>query len=84
MTTKKLSFWRGPTWLPMAWMMLEVLEKYGYEDEYISAATRLYDMIIADGELSELFNSQTGEGLGVPRQGWTAAIFLKFKAVLNR
>ena len=76
--------WRGPTWLPMAWMMLEVLQKYSCEEEYCAAATRLYEMIKDDGEFSELFNSQTGKGLGVPQQGWTAAIFLRLKKELGR
>lgn len=72
--------WRGPTWMPMAWMMLEVLRKYEFDVERKLAADRLYELMIQDGELHELFNSQTGEGIGIPQLGWTAAIFLKLKA----
>jgi hypothetical protein len=40
-------------------------------------------MIIEDGKISELFNSQTGKGLGREQQGWTAAILLKFKMEID-
>lgn len=38
--------------------------------------------MIADGNLRELFNSATGEGLGAHQQGWTAAICLRLKMEL--
>lgn len=76
--------WRGPTWMPMAWMMLQVLDKYGFEEEYNHAANRIFDLLVQDGELHELFNSQTGEGIGIPQLGWTAAIYLKLKDELGR
>ncbi|MBQ6164385.1 MAG: hypothetical protein IJK23_07920 [Clostridia bacterium] len=73
-------WWRGPTWMPVAWLMLEILEKYGYQTERETAANRLFDIMKKDGELHELFDSQTGEGLGCAEQGWTAAIFLRLAA----
>lgn len=76
--------WRGPTWMPMAWMMLEVLKKYGFEEAYNHAANRIFELLVADGKLHELFNSQTGEGIGIPQLGWTAAIYLKLKDELDK
>ena len=70
-------WWRGPTWMPTAWLMLETLERYGYFSQRAEAAQRLYRMLLADGTLHELFNSATGEGLGCDEQGWTAAIFIR-------
>ena len=70
-------WWRGPTWMPVAWLMLETLEKYGYVSHRAEAARRLYHMLQADGTLHELFDSATGEGLGCDEQGWTAAIFIR-------
>lgn len=69
-------WWRGPTWMPTAWLMLETLEKYGYSSARAEAANRLYRMLQQDGTLHELFDSATGEGLGCDEQGWTAAIFI--------
>lgn len=70
-------WWRGPTWMPEAWLMLEVLERYGLTDAYKEGRKRLYEMMIRNGQFYELFNSQTGEGEGNPEQGWTAAIFIR-------
>ncbi|MBQ6020019.1 MAG: hypothetical protein IJL26_07555 [Clostridia bacterium] len=70
-------WWRGPTWMPVAWLALETLGKYGYQKERELAAKRLFDIMKKDGALRELFDSQTGEGLGCAEQGWTAAIFLR-------
>ena len=76
-------WWRGPTWLPVAWLMLELLQRYGYADEWRAAAERLYALAIRDGRVSELFDSQTGEGLGAAQHGWTAAILLRLNRELN-
>ena len=77
-------WWRGPTWMPNAYLMLETLDKLGYEKEYYEAAERLYRVILNDGELHELFDSKTGTGLGAAEQGWTNAIFIKLCSIVNR
>ncbi len=76
-------WWRGPMWMPEAWLMLEVLEKYGFYAEHKNSAQRLYDILLKDGVLHEHFNSATGEGMGFVEQGWTAAIFIKLYMMLN-
>lgn len=76
-------WWRGPTWLPIAWLMLEILDKYEYKKEYVTAVTKLHDMLVKDKEMHELFNSQTGEGMGCMQQGWTCAVFIKLCEILN-
>ena len=40
-------------------------------------------MDVDDEAMHELFNSQTGEGLGSEEQGWTCAIFLKLCKLIN-
>lgn len=74
-------WWRGPTWMSESWLMLETLKKFGYEKEYKTACKRLFDMILKDGKMHELFNSLTGEGMGEEQQGWTCATFV---ALLKR
>ena len=76
-------WWRGPLWLSLAWLMVETLEKYGFEKEYNQVSKTYYDMLLNDGNLREHFNSQTAEGLGTYDQGWTSAIFIKLNKLLN-
>ncbi len=76
-------WWRGPTWLPEAWLMLEILEKYGFKSEYENSVKTLYSVMIDDGVLHELFNSETCEGMGNVEQGWTAAVYIKMFIMLN-
>ena len=73
---KSSLWWRGPMWLPVARLMLETLERYGFENERGTAAKRLFEIILKDGRMSELFDSKSGEGLGAAEQGWTCAVFL--------
>ena len=69
--------WRGPTWPPVYWLVLETLGKHGFAAERWSFAERLHQIILDDGNLHEYFHARTGEGLGFAQQGWTAAIFLR-------
>ena len=75
--------WRGPTWLPVAWLMLETLEMTGHHEQRKEAMQKIFNALISDGKLSEYFNSQTGEGLGAAEQGWTAAITIAIDAALH-
>lgn len=70
-------WWRGPVWLPVAYLMLILLDKKGFHTEAARARAALYQVIIHDTNIRELFNSQTGEGRGAHEQGWTAAICLR-------
>jgi hypothetical protein len=80
---KEDQYWRGPTWMPVAWLMLEILKKYNYISQYYHSMQKLYNMVLKDGDLRELYNSRTGEGMGSYEQGWTAAIFIKFNMELK-
>ena len=76
-------WWRGPTWMPTAYLLTELLEKYGYKEQYTESVKKLHDILLKDKKMHELFNSQTGEGLGSAEQGWTCAIFIKLCKILN-
>lgn len=83
-TYRSDGWWRGPTWMPEAWLMLETLEKCGYVKERDEALARLYRMLVRDGKCHELFDSSTGKGLGESEQGWTCAIFLKLASMQKK
>ncbi len=71
------SWWRGPTWMNVAYLMIEVLEKTGFRDEAMTARERLFRVMVEDGDLREFFDSRTGEGLGAYEYGFTAAVCLR-------
>ncbi len=77
-------WWRGPTWMPNAYLMLETLSKFGYIEEEKIAEERLFSVMLKDKEMHELFDSKTGAGLGAAEQGWTNAIFIKLCDKINR
>jgi hypothetical protein len=70
-------WWRGPSWPSVNYLLLEMLEQEGMPAERAVIRDRFLELWVKDGELRELFDSQTGEGLGSYEIGWTAAIFLK-------
>ena len=76
-------WWRGPTWINVAYLMLMVLDRLGFREEAMGARERLYRMLVADGNLRELFDSRSGEGLGAFEYGWTAAICLRLHRELG-
>ena len=76
-------WWRGPTWINVGYLMLKVLDKLNFPSAAKSARERLYRMVVADGNLRELFDSQSGEGLGAFEYGWTAAICLRLHQELD-
>lgn len=73
-------WWRGPSWPSVSYLLLELLEQEGMHSERATLRDRFLALWIKDGQLRELFDSQTGEGLGSYDLGWTAAIFLKLLA----
>lgn len=77
-------WWRGPFWPSLGWLMLETLGKTLGEEEFLKAARRIYDMLLGDGELHELFDTSTGEGLGNRDQGWTEGIFIKLAKIFEK
>ena len=75
-TYKPDSWWRGPVWMNVAWIMVEALDAYGYEKEAEEATSRLLDMMTRSDELYELYSSADGRPKGCPGYGWTSAVFM--------
>ncbi|MBD3315057.1 MAG: hypothetical protein GF344_04665 [Chitinivibrionales bacterium] len=77
------NWWRGPTWMPVAYLMLTVLRNHGFEKQWRQAAERLYTIIVDDGNIREFFDSRTGKGKGAHRYGPTAAVLLRLHMALG-
>jgi len=70
------AWWRGPVWPNIAWVMVEILDAYGYDKEAKEATDRLLAMMTAADELYELYHCKTGQPLGCTGYGWTSAVFM--------
>jgi glycogen debranching enzyme len=73
------SYWRGPVWPVVNWLLWWSLERSGEEER---AARLKSDGLaqLAGGEFGEYYEPFTGEALGSDDQSWTAAVVLDWLA----
>lgn len=72
-------YWRGPTWLNVAYFALKGLKKYGYIELYNEYKDRLLNMCDKEKRgIFEYYDSKSGKGLGAKQFGWSAAFILQF------
>jgi putative isomerase len=75
-------YWRGPTWLNVAYFALKGLQRYGYTDVAGHMRETILGWCAANGDaLYEYYDSRTGAGLGARDFGWTAAFVIEL--ILN-
>ncbi|MBE6382657.1 MAG: hypothetical protein E7049_06560 [Lentisphaerae bacterium] len=72
-------YWRGRTWLNVAYFALKGLKFYGHEETANAGrATLLHWVDSYKPSIHENYNSRTGEPLGTCDFGWSAVFTLKF------
>ena len=70
--------WRGPTWVNVNYLMIEGLQRTGYDDIARELRSRTLDLLCLHDDIYEYYQPQTGE---VPPKaasifGWSAAVFI--------
>lgn len=71
------NYWRGPTWINLAYVVIRGLENYGMDEEADALRARVLEMTYQNNHLGEYYNSQTGESIGQQQYGWTAAFVME-------
>jgi hypothetical protein len=69
----QLRYWRGPTWINLAWLVWLGLVRLGYESEARELAGRL-EAAVRSGGLREYYHPYTGAGMGAREFGWSTLI----------
>jgi len=72
---RRRSYWRGPVWPVMNWLLARALERAGYPREALSLSQASLCQL-AGGEMAEYYEPFSGEPLGSANQSWTAAVIL--------
>jgi hypothetical protein len=66
-------YWRGPTWVNTAWLILLGLRRLGYDDLAARIARGLIGAVEREG-LREYYDPRTGAGLGARDFAWSALV----------
>jgi hypothetical protein len=69
------TYWQGPTWLNINWMVADGLVRYGYPHHAGAIIDSSLELLQQD-DFHEYFNPITGEALGARNFSWTAAVAL--------
>lgn len=66
-------YWQGPTWVNMNWLIIEGLQRYGYDKEAEQLREKTLKLVREKG-FNEYFSPLDGKPAGVENFSWTAAL----------
>jgi neutral trehalase len=66
-------YWQGPTWINTNWLIIDGLERMGFESEALALKSHTLEMVRNNG-IWEYYNPLTGQGMGSADFSWTAAL----------
>ena len=70
---KNKTYWQGPTWINMNWMIIDGLKRYGFKDHAAALRESTLELIAKSG-FYEYFDPVSGEPAGAKNFSWTAAL----------
>jgi glycogen debranching enzyme len=70
--------WRGPTWVNVNYLLIEGLQRSGYEDLARELRRRTLDLINSRDDIYEYYDPVTGENppTAASMFGWSSAVFI--------
>lgn len=75
-------YWRGPTWLNVAYFALKGLKFYGFDRVADTCRKTILDWCSSNSDwIYENYDSKSGRGLGAKQFSWSAAFITEF--ILN-
>jgi len=69
------TYWRGPVWINMNWILSEGLQQYGFDD-YVKQVNNSIIQLPFQSGFREYYDTDSGEGYGINNFSWTAALLL--------
>jgi hypothetical protein len=66
-------YWRGPTWVNTNWLIIDGLERYGFNEHAAALRESTLEMVKEAG-FYEYFSPIDGSGAGTNNFSWTAAL----------
>jgi len=66
-------YWQGPTWINTNWLILDGLDRYGFNKEVDILRARTLQLVSQKG-MNEYFSPLNGQPAGTPNFSWTAAL----------
>ena len=69
------TYWQGPTWINANWLIIDGLERYGYQDHADALKQSTIEMLQRHG-FFEYFSPLDGSPAGAQDFSWTAALAL--------
>lgn len=76
---REAGYWKGPTWVNTAWMIVEALRENGEGELADDLRVRTVDLVAQSG-FSEYFSPITGAPYGASDFSWTAALTIELLA----